>query len=229
MVDQADQELPDHRASRVNHRRRFAKSSRLHRANHADQAKPANPAHKDHPAIQAPPANPVTLEKTVNPAAQARRDRPDHPAIPVTTDHEANQAHQPSARQPRPATPDPRVPMDLPDQLVNPVPEVTMVPTAPQDRKDRPAQQAAQARMVPQEIKDHPDRMARKENLVYAPNIALWTAASSSKTAQDAKPEIYFRFGSFLQSRRKNRYGERLLLLAVDPPLLLFTIFYFNK
>jgi len=76
--------------------------------------------------------------------------------------------------------------------------------------------------------------MDPKENRVFARNIALWTAVFSSKMEQDVKIKIFLFerhsfFSSFLQSRQKIGYGERLFLFAIDPYLLLFIIFVYFK
>jgi len=229
MVDQAVQELQDHRASPANHRRKSASLSRLHRANHAHQAKPANPDPKVHPATPVQLVTQVTLAKTVNQAVPAHKVLLAHPEIQVTMDHEASQARQLSALQLLPETQDPQVPTDHQAQLVNQAPKATMVIPEVQDPKDHQAHLAAQVKMALLVTKDHPVPMDPKENPVYARNTAPWMEASSSKMEQDVKNQILFgrhSLFSFLQSRRKtNGYGERLFLFAINP----FLLFYKKK
>jgi len=230
MVDQADQELQVHLDSQANHHQKSALLSRLHRANHARQANPASP---DLKVLLATPARLVTqamLVKTVNQAAPVHKVHPAHPEIQVTTVHEVIQARQLSALQPLPETQDPPDPMDHPDQLVNQAPKATMVTQAAQDPKAHQVQLAAQAKMVLQATKDHPAPMDRKENRVFARNIALWTAVFSSKMEQDVKYKILFRrhsFFSFLQSRHKNLDMANVYFLFAINPFLYTQFFYY--
>jgi hypothetical protein len=231
MVDQADQELQAHLDSQANHHQKSALLSRLHRANHAHRANPASPDHKVPLATPAQLVTQAMLAKTVNQAVPARKVHLAHPEIQVTMDHEVIQARQLSALQPLPETQDPPDPMDHPAQLVNQAPKATMEIQAVQDLKAHQVHPEVQAKMVLQATKDHPAPMGPKENRVFARNTALWTAVFSSKMEQDVKNEILFdgrhSFFSFLQSRHKIGYGERLFLFAINPFLLSFFYYYF--
>jgi hypothetical protein len=169
------------------------------------------------------------LAKTDNLADLAHKDHPDHLATLAQTDHEVTLARQLSALQPPPATPAPLALMDHPAQLVNPARKATMAPQVPQDPKVHLVPMAAPAKMVLPETKDHPAQTDHEENRVSARNIARWTAVSSSKTEQGAKTDLVPRrrfIISFLQSWQTDvGYGERLLLLAIDPPITLFNNF----
>jgi hypothetical protein len=234
MVDQAVQVLQVHLVSQANHHQKFALLSLHHHANHAHQANPASPDHKVHPVTPAQLETQVTPAKMVNQAAPARKVHPAHPETLVTMVHVVMQARPLSAPQPLPEIQDPPDPMDHQAQLVNQALKVTMAIQALQDPKAHQVQQAVQAKMVVQETKDHPAPMDPKENRVFARNIALWTAVFSSKMEQDVKIKIFLFerhsfFSSFLQSRQKIGYGERLFLFAIDPYLLLFIIFVYFK
>jgi len=234
MVDQADQALQVHLDSLANHHQKTSLLSLHHHANHAHQANPASPDLKVHPATPVQLETQVTLAKMVNQAVPAHKAHPAHPEIQVTMVHEVIQARPLSALQPLPETKDPQVPMDHQAQPVNQALKETMATQVAQDPKAQQVQLAAQAKMVLQATKDHPAPMDPKENRVFARNIALWTAAFSSKMEQDVKIKILFErhsfFSSFLQSRQKIGYGERLFLFAIDPHhLLLFIIFCYFK
>jgi len=228
MVDQADQELQDHQASLANHHQKSALPLPFHHANHAHQANPANPDPKVLPATPAQLVTQVTPAKMVTQAAQAHKVPLVHPEIQVAMDHEVIQARQLSALQQLPETQDPPDPMDHQAQLVNQARKETTETQVPQDPKAHQVQLADPAKMVLQATKAHLAPMVPKANRVYARNIAPWTAVSSSKMEQDVKKKCHF-LCSFLQSRRKNGFGERLFLFAINPYLLFFAIFYFKQ
>jgi hypothetical protein len=229
MVDQADPELQDHLASLANHHQKSALLPRPHHANHAHLANLASQDHKVLPATPAQLEIQATLAKMVNQAAQARKVHPAHQATQVLMDHEVIQVRQLSALQPLPETPDPPAQMDHLAQLVNQAPKETMATQEAQAPKAHQAQLAAQAKMVLPETKDHQVQMDPKENRVSARNTALWTAVSSSKMEQDVKNLAHHFSRSFLQSRLTNGYGERSLLFAVDPFLLLLIFSYLKQ
>jgi hypothetical protein len=210
---------PDHRASQANRRTRFASISHLHRAGHVHRAAPANPDPKVLPAIQDHPDRLATLAETAAQEALDLKDHPVHPEIPVQMDHAVNQVSQQSALPQHPETLDQPDPMDHPVKPGNQDKKETTVNQATPDPKDHPDRLAAQAKMGVQETKAHPVPTDQPESGVSARNIAPWTAASSSKTAQGVKRRISTTT-SFLQSDR-NGFGECLLLLATHTTLLL--------
>jgi len=205
---------PDHLASLANHRRKSARSSRHHPASHVHLANLANLDLKAHLAIRDHLDHLATLAKTANLAALDLKDHPDHPDHPAQTAHEANLANQLSALQLLPATPDQLAQTDLQDQLVIQERKETTVPLATQAPRAHQDLLVQMARMEHLATKDHLDPTDQRESRVSAPNIAPWTAVSSSKTAQDAKRIAR----DFLQNRRRG-YGESLLLFAVYPAL----------
>lgn len=222
MVAQVAQVHLVHQVSQADHHRKFASQSRLHHADHAHQANQENQAHKDHPATQAQLDHLATLAKMVLQALPALKVHQAHPVTQDLMDHEVIPVPQPLALQVPLATPAQPAQMDHPAPLVNQVPVETTVNLALQDPKDHQAQLALQAKTVIQATKDHLVPTVPRVNLVFAPNIALWTVVSSSKMAQDAKkraaPQLFPNCSKFYQ----NGNGAICSLLLAINIFLLF-------
>jgi hypothetical protein len=195
--------------------------SRLRRASLAHQAKLASQARKDHPATLVQRDNQATQAKMDRLALLVRKDHPVHPATLAQMAHEATPEFQQSALRLLLVTPDPRDPTDHQAQPATLDHAATTVPQEPLVPKDHQAPTEHPAKMALPAIKARLDRTVPRENRVFARNIALWTAASSSKMAQDVNrtsTRLTRRrsISSCLQSR-SNGYGESLLLLAIHP------------
>lgn len=156
----------------------------------------ANRAHRDHPDPLVLPANLAHLAPTATPEAQAKMAATDRPAHLVPTDHPVPLAKterrdlpvlQPSALHRRPAILDQLVKTDLLVHLVRTAHLAQTEALAHRVTKAHPDPLALPATTALPETKDHPDRMDRRENRVFAPNIAPRTEAFSSKTEHGDK------------------------------------------
>lgn len=143
----------------------------------AETARPAKTAQSVPPARpvpQAPPANPVATARAATPAETPKGTTP-YPANAVRTANRANK--------------------------VRPAPTVHRAKTVNRDRLGpaaRPGPPVKTAKMATLATRDPLGRPANRENAAFAPNIAPWTEASSSKTARGDK--LYNIISNILQN-----------------------------
>lgn len=151
-----------------------------------------SPARRDHPVLQAPLVIPVTPAPLDPPVVQVRMLSQANPDQKDLLAHLVNQdvtgllenlARQHPIRPCNLAIPDPRVTPALLDLQVHLDPRVrTDFPglLEPKDPKVRQDLQAKMDFLVNPDLPESPGLRERKE---FVPNIAHWTAASSSRTA----------------------------------------------
>lgn len=187
----------------------------LHRADRAHQVKPESQVHKDHLETQDHQDHPEHLATMELLEDQDHKDHPAHLEIQAQMDPEAMPVHPQLELQQLQATQAHKDRMDLLDHQAHLDQKATTVHPVNQDPKAHLDHQALQAKMEHQATKDHPAPMDPRESQVFAPNIAPWMVAFSSRMAQGVKrivDRVWHRFAanpnSFLQSQISIQNGH---------------------
>jgi len=212
---QADQASPEHQVNLVHpesHHLLPANRSHLRHASHARKVLPVPLDHPVHPAIQEMLALPDDQEPTHLPEDPEHEVHPARPANLDQLDRPVSLEFPLKANLLRPESPENKEMSDHPDHPAFPAPQVTT------DLLDRlaprvhPDQTDLRERTVSPDHLDHLARLVDLERRVSAPSTAPSTAASSSKTALDAKlPLSTYSIGPF----SFNSFNSILFFLAI--------------
>lgn len=187
-LDQMEnQEFPERlvRLADLDDRQLFARKSKFHLATHARQVHLAQLAQPDHRATQDDLDHPADPDLEDNPAHKDHPDHLDRTETPEAMDQEENQDDRHQTHQ---ALPENQEAQENLDHQVCPetteLQDATDNPALP-DRTDHPAHLEHQERMDHPDQLDNPVNPATRENVVFARNIAPWTAEYFSKMEQD--------------------------------------------
>lgn len=202
--NQANLVFPELPVFLVAHHWKFAQKSHRHHANHAHRDHPDPQVHLENPVILAPTAHQATLAKTAATDHRAHQDPTDHPVNQAKTEKKDHPEIQLLVPQRLQENPDHQEKTDHQAHPVKTVNQAQMVLQDPLETKDHLDQPAHQETMVLQETKAHLDQMDRKENRVFAPNIAPPMVVFSSKMEQgDKKVNEFFNQGSLFEINEK--------------------------